>query len=60
MAARVLCKSCWVVLESHHNHDFQRCECENGTFVDGGGEYYTRYGGKDLDKVLLLAENGKY
>ena len=50
----VKCLGCGAVLTSKSRHDFQQCKCENETFVDGGGEQYVRYGGKDREKVQLL------
>lgn len=54
--ARVRCKKCGVILESKSVHDFQQCDCENETFVDGGNEY-TRAGGKDLSLVEVIRED---
>ena len=48
----VKCLCCNKILISRHQHDFVRCLCENGTFVDGGGEYYYRIGGNDLSMAL--------
>ena len=39
------CKTCGVVLESTHRHDFCACVC--GNFVDGGKEYLRRGGNPD-------------
>ena len=50
---KVQCLSCNAILESVHRHDFQRCECENQTFVDGGGSYL-RIGGMDLSLVKVI------
>ena len=48
------CLSCDVILLSKSQHDFQQCKCPNKTFIDGGGEIGSRYGGKDMKKVILL------
>lgn len=53
MTNKVKCLACGVILESKYMHDFQICECENETFVDGG-KYYQRYGGMDSRKVKVL------
>lgn len=51
----VLCKSCLTVLESKYAHDFQQCECRNGTHVDGGPRgSYRRYGGVDMNLVEII------
>jgi hypothetical protein len=55
--AKVKCLECGVILHSKYRHDFQRCKCPNGTFVDGGYEKYNRYGGKDLDKVEVIEDS---
>lgn len=44
------CLQCGEVLVSRHRHDFVRCDCENGTFCDGGLDY-CRYGGKDASMI---------
>ena len=49
----VICLACGMVLESVYRHDFQKCDCENETFVDGGLDYQ-RVGGMDLSKVKVL------
>jgi len=51
MSAKVKCLSCGEILESEYTHHFVKCKCPQGTFVDGGGEYYSRYGGTDLALV---------
>jgi len=48
---------CGEVLPSQHVHDFQHCSCANYTFVDGGAQYY-RYGGMNMDKILLFNHDG--
>ena len=50
---KVQCKECGVILESTYRHDYKTCKCPNQTMVDGGYDYL-RYGGKDMDKVLIL------
>ena len=47
------CKRCNAVLVSKFRHDFQKCECSNGAFIDGGDDYL-RYGAVDLDYVEIL------
>lgn len=56
---KVLCLMCNTVLESRYTHDFQQCDCENQTFVDGG-DTYLRSGGVDLDKVLIITDDLSY
>ena len=51
----VQCLVCNTILESKYRHNFVTCGCHNGTFTDGG-LVYQRYSGKDLDKVVSLAE----
>lgn len=58
----IKCLSCGVVLVSNWRHDFNGCECKNGTFIDGGYDYL-RYGGIDLKLIEVLhlsrKRNGK-
>lgn len=53
--SKVKCLSCGATLESKHRYDFQKCMCENETFIDGGNDYI-RSGGKDLGKVFVLTD----
>lgn len=52
---KVRCLNCGKILESKYRHDFQSCDCENRTFVDGGNDY-CRYGGVDMRKVKVLVD----
>ncbi len=52
----VYCCQCATVLESTYRHHFVQCDCPNETFVDGGDDY-TRYGGKDLNKITVMGES---
>uniref|UniRef100_A0A6M3L6Y3 DUF7695 domain-containing protein n=1 Tax=viral metagenome TaxID=1070528 RepID=A0A6M3L6Y3_9ZZZZ len=49
---------CNTVLESKFTHDFQQCNCENETFVDGGNDYM-RVGGIDWNLVEIIKEKEK-
>ena len=51
----IKCLMCNTILESKHRHDFQRCNCSNGAFVDGGLSYI-RIGAMDLDLIENLCE----
>ena len=51
----IKCLVCNTILESKHQHDFQRCNCSNGAFVDGGLEYQ-RILAMDLDLIEILSE----
>lgn len=51
---RVQCLECGKIIESKWRHNFVSCECSNETFVDGGKDYM-RCGGKDLNKIKVLA-----
>jgi hypothetical protein len=51
----IKCLVCNTILESKHQHDFQRCNCSNGAFVDGGLSYI-RYGANDLDLIEDISE----
>lgn len=52
---KIRCTKCNTVLESKHRHDFVKCSCDNGTFVDGGNDYI-RCGGKDLRYIEHIQE----
>ena len=53
MGGMIKCLECGVKLHSLYRHDFKQCECEQGSFIDGGFDY-ARYGGEDMDKVVFL------
>ncbi len=55
---KIKCSICAKIIESKHVHDCVYCNCSNQTSIDGGNEY-TRIGGKDLSKILVL-KNGKW
>ena len=55
--SKVQCLGCGEVLLSKYVHDFQHCSCPNYTFVDGGSEY-CRYGGMNMNKILIFNPNG--
>ena len=51
----IKCLVCNTVLVSKHQHDFQRCNCSNGAFVDGGLSYI-RLGANDLNLIEDISE----
>ena len=55
----VRCLSCNTELESKYRHDFQCCDCDNQSFVDGG-RVYSRVGGKDFNLIENLCEYKEY
>lgn len=55
--AKIKCMCCNTILESKSRHDFQRCDCENEAFVDGGNDY-TRYGAKIMKFVKVYDDGG--
>ena len=55
--SKVQCLGCGKVLLSKYVHDFQHCSCPNYAFVDGGSEY-CRYGGMDMNKILIFNPDG--
>ena len=58
--SKVQCLCCGEILVSKQVHDFQYCHCPNHTFVDGGSEY-CRYGGMDMNKILVInPDNSTY
>ena len=55
---KIRCLVCNTVLESKFTHDFQQCNCENETFVDGGNDYM-RVGEIDWNLVEIIKEKEK-
>lgn len=49
----IKCMQCGELLFSLHRHDFNKCDCSNETFIDGGNDYL-RCGGIDLAKVQII------
>ena len=56
--SKIKCLNCNTILESTYTHDFQSCECPNGSFIDGGNSYM-RFGCKDITEVLFWNEETK-
>ena len=53
--SKIKCLKCGTILISEKRHDFKSCNCENESFVDGGG-VYLRIGGKDLSLIEIWLE----
>jgi len=53
MGGMIKCEVCGKILHSLSRHDFVKCDCENGAFVDGG-DSYMRVGGMDLTKITTI------
>jgi len=51
---RAKCLECNKIIISKSHYDFVSCGCPNNSFVDGGGEIGSRYGGKDMSKIRIL------
>lgn len=49
----IYCKACKEILYSTHVHDFRMCSCKDGTYVDGGFEYF-KYGITEDIEVITL------
>ncbi len=49
----IQCLKCKKVLVSFDRHDFKGCGCPNGTFIDGGYDYF-RCGGRRIDLIQVL------
>lgn len=49
----IQCLRCNMILVSFDRHDYKRCHCPNGTFVDGGYDYL-RCGGVDMSMIQVL------
>ena len=52
---KLRCLGCDTILESTWVHDFQMCDCENKTFIDGGNEYL-RFGAVDMSLIDFMDE----
>ena len=53
MGGMIKCLKCGQILHSVYRHDFQGCNCDNQSFVDGGFDYM-RVGGKDLEAIKRI------
>lgn len=53
--SKIRCMECGVTLESKFRHDFNKCQCSNEAFVDGGDDYF-RVGAVDFFKVEVFNE----
>ena len=51
----VKCNRCDETIVSYHRHDYKTCSCDNA-MVDGGTDY-TRYGGSDIEKIDVYADD---
>lgn len=51
----VKCLDCGETIVSYHRHDYKTCSCDNA-MVDGGTAY-TRYGGKNIEKIDVYADD---
>lgn len=49
-----MCLVCQQILVSDYQHDFQQCDCEQKTMIDGGGGIGSRFGGVFLDLVRII------
>ena len=47
----VVCLDCKVVLHSKSHYDFQKCNCPNGAFVDGGSDPGARVGAMSFARI---------
>ncbi len=53
---KIKCLICNSIIESKYTHNFVTCKCEN-CHIDGGNDY-SRFGGKDFSKILIIFEDG--
>ena len=53
MDGMIKCPRCGAILHSLYRHDFQQCDCESETFVDGGDDYM-RLGGDNIDSIIIV------
>lgn len=51
----VKCLDCGETIVSYHRNDYKTCSCDNA-MVDGGTAY-TRYGGKNIEKIDVYADD---
>jgi len=51
----VKCNECGDTIVSYSRHDYKHCSCENA-MVDGGVDY-ARYGGKNIEKISIYADD---
>jgi len=51
----VECLKCDQIISSRHTHDYNHCSCGNA-MVDGGMSY-ERYGGDEINKITIYADD---
>lgn len=51
----VECLKCDQIISSRHVHDYNHCECGHA-MVDGGMSY-ERYGGEEINKITIYADD---
>jgi hypothetical protein len=51
----VKCRDCDETIVSYYGHDYKTCSCGNA-MVDGGTDY-ARYGGKNIEKIDIYADD---
>lgn len=51
----VECLKCDQIISSHYTHDYKHCECGHA-MVDGGMSY-ERYGGEEINKITIYADD---
>lgn len=53
---KIKCLLCGDIIESKYRHNLVSCKCGN-CHIDGGNDY-SRFGGKNFNKILLIFEDG--
>lgn len=51
----VKCLECGETIVSYYRHDYKTCSCDNA-IVDGGTSY-ERYGGRNIEKISIYADD---
>ena len=53
---KIKCLNCNEIIKSKYRHDLVSCKCNN-CYIDGGQDYL-HFGGNDLNKILIIFDDG--
>lgn len=53
---KIKCLNCNEIIKSKYRHDLVSCKCNN-CYINGGQDYL-HFGGNDLNKILIIFDDG--
>ena len=53
---KIKCLNCNEIIKLKYRHDLVSCKCNN-CYIDGGQDYL-HFGGNDLNKILIIFDDG--